>query len=41
MAHAAVVSRRLDRPVIKFEFSGNGGMEPEPAGLPADLDPAA
>ena len=41
MAHAAILGRRLDRPVINLGFSGNGKMEPELAGLLAELDPAA
>jgi hypothetical protein len=41
MAHTAILGRRLDRPVINLGFSGNGKMEPELAGLLAELDPAA
>lgn len=40
MAHAAILGRRLDREVINLGFSGNGRMEPEVAGLLAELDPA-
>ena len=40
MAHSAILSRRLDRPVINLGFSGNGKMEPEIATLLAELDPA-
>ena len=41
MAHTAILGRRLDRPVINLGFSGNGKLEPELAGLLAELDPAA
>jgi lysophospholipase L1-like esterase len=41
MVHTAILGRRLDRPVINLGFSGNGKMEPELAGLLAELDPAA
>jgi hypothetical protein len=40
MCHAAILGRRLDRPVINLGFSGNGRMEPEVAALLAELDPA-
>lgn len=40
MAHTAILSRSLDRPVINLGFSGNGKMEPEVAALLAELDPA-
>jgi hypothetical protein len=40
MVHSAILGRRLDRPVINLGFSGNGKMEPEMAGLLAELDPA-
>jgi lysophospholipase L1-like esterase len=39
MAHAAILGRRVGRPVINLGFSGNGIMEPEVAGLLAELDP--
>jgi hypothetical protein len=41
MVHTAILGRRLDRPVVNLGFSGNGKMEPELAGLLAELDPAA
>jgi len=40
MAHAAILGRRFDRPVINLGFSGNGKMEAELARLLAELDPA-
>ncbi|MBL8793766.1 MAG: dienelactone hydrolase family protein, partial [Planctomycetia bacterium] len=40
MAHAAILGRRLDRPVINLGFSGNGKMDPEMGQLLAELDPA-
>lgn len=40
MVHTAIVGRWLDMPVINLGFSGNGRMEPEMAGLFAELDPA-
>ncbi|HEV3005260.1 MAG TPA: SGNH/GDSL hydrolase family protein [Pirellulales bacterium] len=40
MVHTAILGRRLGRPVINLGFSGNGRMEPELAGLLAELDPA-
>ena len=40
MACTAIVRRRLDLPVVNLGFSGNGKMEPEMAGLLAELDPA-
>ncbi|HEV3024846.1 MAG TPA: SGNH/GDSL hydrolase family protein, partial [Pirellulales bacterium] len=40
MVHTAILGRRLGRPVINLGFSGNGKMEPELAGLLAELDPA-
>jgi lysophospholipase L1-like esterase len=40
MACAAILGRRLDRPVINLGFSGNGKMEPEVGALLAELDPA-
>ena len=39
MCHAAILGRRLDRPMINLGFSGNGKMEPEVADLLAELDP--
>lgn len=39
MVHTAILGRRLDYPVINLGFSGNGKMEPELAGLLAELDP--
>lgn len=41
MTYAAMLGRRLDRPVINLGFSGNGKSEPEIAALLAELDPAA
>jgi lysophospholipase L1-like esterase len=41
MAHAAILGRRFNRPVINLGFSGNGKMDPEMAQLLAELDPAA
>jgi hypothetical protein len=40
MVHTAILGRRLGRPVINLGFSGNGKMEPELAGLLAELDAA-
>lgn len=40
MAHASILGRRLDRPIINLGFSGNGKMEAELAHLLAELDPA-
>lgn len=37
--HAAILGRRLDRPLINLGFGGNGRMEPEVAELLAELDP--
>jgi hypothetical protein len=39
MAHAAILSRRLDRPFFNLGFSGSGRCEPELARLLAELDP--
>ena len=39
MAHASILGRRLERPIINLGFSGNGIMEPEVAALLAELDP--
>jgi hypothetical protein len=41
MAYPAILSRRLDCPVINLGFSGNGWMEPEVSALLAELDVAA
>ncbi|MEZ6115629.1 MAG: SGNH/GDSL hydrolase family protein [Pirellulaceae bacterium] len=38
MVHTAILGRRLHRPVINLGFSGNGKMEPEVAGLLAEID---
>ena len=40
MPHAAIIGRRLGRPVVNLGFSGNGKMEIEIARLLAELDPA-
>ncbi|MCE9608052.1 MAG: SGNH/GDSL hydrolase family protein [Planctomycetia bacterium] len=40
MAHASILGRRLDRPIINLGFSGSGKMEIELANLLAELDPA-
>jgi lysophospholipase L1-like esterase len=40
MAIPAIISRRLNVPVINLGFSGNGKMEPEVGKLLAELDPA-
>ena len=40
MAFPAIVGRQLDVPVINLGFSGSGKMEPEMAGLLAELDPS-
>lgn len=40
MCHAAILGRRLDRPVINLGFSGNGRMDPEVVDLLCELDPA-
>lgn len=40
MVHSAILQRRFNWPVINLGFSGNGKMEPEMAGLLAELDPA-
>jgi hypothetical protein len=39
MVHTAILGRRSHRPVINLGFSGNGRMDPELAGLFAELDP--
>jgi lysophospholipase L1-like esterase len=40
MAHAAVLGRMLDWPIVNLGFSGNAKSEPEVAALLAGLDPA-
>jgi len=40
MVHTAILGRRLNVPVINLGFSGNGQLEPEVAGLIAELDAA-
>jgi lysophospholipase L1-like esterase len=40
MVHSAILGRRFNWPVINLGFSGQGKMEPEMAGLLAELDPA-
>jgi lysophospholipase L1-like esterase len=40
MVHAAILGRRLDRPVINLGFSGNGTLDPELADLIAEIDAA-
>ena len=39
MCHAAILGRRLDRPMINLGFGGNGRMEPEVVDLLAELSP--
>ena len=39
MCHAAILGRRLDRPMINLGFGGNGKMEAEVAEVLAELDP--
>ena len=39
MAHASILGRRLDYPLLNMGFSGNARMEPEVAELLAELDP--
>ncbi|NOZ22965.1 MAG: hypothetical protein GXP25_17955 [Planctomycetes bacterium] len=39
MTYAAILGRRLDKPIINLGFSGNGKMEREVAELMAELDP--
>jgi hypothetical protein len=41
MAYPAILGRWLDRPTVNLGFSGSGRMEPEVAGLVAELDAAA
>ena len=40
MVHSAILQRRFNWPIINLGFSGNGKMEPEMAGLLAELDPS-
>ena len=40
MAHAAILGRRLDRPVVNLGFSGNGRMDLELAPMIAEIDAA-
>src|ERR1017187_788466 len=40
MVHSAILGRRFNYPTINLGFSGNGKMEPEMAGLLAELDPS-
>lgn len=40
MSHVAILGRRLGYPILNLGFSGNALMEPELAGLLAELDPA-
>ena len=40
MVHSAILGRKFNWPVINLGFSGNGKMEPEMAGLLAELDPS-
>jgi lysophospholipase L1-like esterase len=40
MVHTAILGRKLDLPVVNLGFSGNGKMEPEVAGLIAEIDAA-
>ena len=40
MVHSAMLQRKFNWPVINLGFSGNGKMEPELAGLLAELDPS-
>lgn len=40
MAYPALLGRQLNRPAINLGFSGNGRLEPEVAGVVAELDPA-
>ena len=39
MCSTAILGRRFNREIINLGFSGNGRMEPEMAGLLAELDP--
>jgi len=38
MAHASILGRRLDRPIVNLGFSGNGRMDLELAELMAEID---
>jgi hypothetical protein len=40
MVHSAILGRRFNWPTINLGFSGQGKMEPELAGLLAELDPS-
>jgi len=40
MVHTAILGRRFNWPIINLGFSGQGKMEPEMAGLLAELDPS-
>ena len=40
MVHSAILGRRFNWPTVNLGFSGNGKMEPEMAGLLAELDPS-
>jgi hypothetical protein len=40
MVHSAILGRRFNWPTLNLGFSGNGKMEPEMAGLLAELDPS-
>ena len=40
MAHASILGRMLDWPIVNLGFSGNAKSEPEVAQLLAGLDPA-
>jgi hypothetical protein len=40
MVHSAILGRKFNYPTINLGFSGNGKMEPEMAGLLAELDPS-
>jgi hypothetical protein len=40
LVHSAMLGRKFNWPTINLGFSGNGKMEPEMAGLLAELDPS-
>ena len=40
MVHSAILGRRFNWPTLNLGFSGQGKMEPEMAGLLAELDPS-
>jgi hypothetical protein len=40
MVHSAILGRRFNWPTVNLGFAGEGKMEPELAGLLAELDPA-